>query len=114
MKKYIFTESQIRRIIDTQINEQLDIDTKVAINTASDEFLTKKGIKGKDLTEKILKYQRMIGCSETGHMMDCIDTMYEKNRKDFIEWKNLIQKNKPLIDKFGDLFFKNKDPKAIY
>lgn len=121
MRKYIFTESQIKNVIDSMITEQpgtFDFDEKVAINTGSKEFLDKKGIKGTDLTDRIKKYQTLIGCEDTGHMMDCLDTMYNKHRKDFEQWKLLIQKNKPLFDKIGDWFKRGfgvkQDPKSIY
>lgn len=105
MKKYIFTENQIKKIIDNQINEQSGTfygDEIAAINSGSEEFLKLKGINGIDLTDKIKKYQKMIGCEQTGHMLDCVDLMKTKYRKDFIMWKNSIQKNKPFLDKAGD------------
>lgn len=126
MKKYIFTESQIKKIISNQIQEQTFADDqRAAINFGSMDFLKSKGIIGKDLTEKIMKYQRMIGCEETGHMMDCVDVMYKhsqntqsKFRQDFGSWKKSIQSNKPIYDKIGDwltgLFGVKKDPKSIY
>lgn len=122
MKKYIFTESQLKKIIDNQLQEQagtFNFDQKLAIDNGSIDFLKMKGIGGVDLTDKIKKYQKMIGCEETGHMMDCIDVMYTKHRKDFDLWKNLIYKNKPIIDKVGSwlskkLFGFKDDPKSIY
>lgn len=126
MKKYIFTESQIKKIIDNQINEQTFADDqRAAINFGSMEFLKIKGISGKDLTDKIMKYQKMIGCEETGHMMDCVEIMYKHSqnpkspfRQDLANWKKSIQSNKPIYDKVGDwlsgLFGVKKDPKSIY
>ena len=102
MKKYIFTESQIKKIVNQVLSEQpgtMDFDQKVAINTATKEFLDKKGIKGKDLTERIKIYQKSIGCEETGHMMDCKDKLPEKDRK---IWQDLINSNKPIYDKIFD------------
>ena len=65
-----------------------------------------------------MKYQRSIGCDQTGHMLDCLDTMFNKFRKDFDLWKSLIQKNKPLMSKIGDWLaekfgFEN-DPKSLF
>jgi hypothetical protein len=121
MKKYIFTESQIKKIIDKTIEEQpgtYEFDRRTAINRGSEEFLNMKGITGKDLTEKIKKYQKSIGCPETGHMMDCIETMHEKYKKDFELWKSKIQKNKPLMDKMGDWLYNllgiKGEPKSVY
>lgn len=122
MKKYIFTESQMKKIVDHLIKEQssatFDIDQKMAINSGSQEFLKQKGIVGADLTEKIKKYQKSIGCNDTGHMMDCLDIMFNKHRKDFDLWKSLIHKNKPIYDKIGSWLSKflgsKEDPKAIY
>jgi hypothetical protein len=125
MKKYIFTESQIKKIVDNEINNQINEQSeeeKLTINYGSKDFLKKKGIEGEDLTEKIMKYQKMIGCEQTGHMMDCIDIMYSKYKKDFDLWKSLIYKNKPIIDKIGDkiggwlskMAGVKPDPKSIY
>lgn len=122
MKKYIFTESQVKKIIDTQIQEQsgtFHADQIEAINSGSEEFLTKiKKIQGKDLTEKIKKYQMSIGCEVTGHMLDTIDCMKQKSRKDFILLRDIISKNKPFIDKFGTLVSKlfgvKPNPEEIY
>jgi hypothetical protein len=125
MKKYIFTESQIKKIVDNEINNQINEqseDERLTINYGSQDFLKQKGIQGKDLTEKIMKYQKMIGCEQTGHMMDCIDIMYSKYRKDFDLWKSLIYKNKSIIDKIGDkiggwlskMAGVKPDPKSIY
>ena len=126
MRKYIFTESQIKKIINNQIQEQTFADDqRAAINFGSMEFLKSKGISGKDLTEKIMKYQKMIGCEETGHMMDCVEIMYKHSqnpkspfRQDLNNWKKSIQSNKPIYDKVGDwlsgLFGVKKDPKSIY
>ena len=118
MKKYIFTESQLKNIIDNQVNEQAGtfaFDERHAINNGSIEFLNVKGIQGKDLTDRIIKYQKLIRCEPTGHMSDCVDKMPPK---DFQLWKSYIQKNKPLLDKVGDWFKRGigikGDPKAIY
>ena len=118
MKKYIFTESQIKKIINNQIKEQagtIGFDEKEAINSGSVDFLRAKGIQGKDLTQKIMIYQKSIKCEPTGHMMDCIDKMPPK---DFDLWKSYIQKNKPIYDKIGDWLKKGfgvkKDPKQLY
>ena len=84
MKKYIFTESQIKKIIDNQIQEQsgtFAFDQIQAINAGSEEFLNMKKIQGKDLTDKIKKYQMSIGCEVTGHMLDSIECMKQKNKK---------------------------------
>ena len=72
-----------------------------------------------------MKYQKMIGCEETGHMMDCVEIMYKHSqnpkspfRQDLANWKKSIQSNKPIYDKVGDwlsgLFGVKKDPKSIY
>lgn len=121
MKKYIFTETQIKKIIDNQLNEQpgtYEFDRRTAINRGSEDFLNSKKITGVDLTEKIKKYQKSIGCPQTGHMMDCLETMFEKHNKDFQLWKNYIHKNKPLMDKIGDWLYSTfgikGNPKAIY
>ena len=126
MRKYIFTESQMKKIISNQIQEQTFADDqKTAINFGSMDFLKSKGISGNDLTEKIMKYQKMIGCEETGHMMDCVELMYKHSqnpkspyRQDLSIWKKSIQSNKPIYDRVGDwltgLFGVKKDPKSIY
>jgi|Laugresu1bdmlbsd_1035121.scaffolds.fasta_scaffold00048_21 hypothetical protein len=121
MKKYIFTESQIKKIIDNTLMEQpgtYEFDRRLAINRGSEDFLNSKKITGVDLTDKIKKYQKSIGCSETGHMMDCLDVMFNKHRKDFELWKSMIQKNKPLMDKIGDWLYGafniKGDPKSVY
>ncbi len=121
MKKYIFTESQIKKIIDNTLMEQpgtYEFDRRLAINRGSEDFLNSKKITGMDLTEKIKKYQKSIGCAETGHMMDCLDVMFNKHRKDFDMWKSMIQKNKPLMDKIGDwlssTFGFKGNPKSVY
>lgn len=108
MKKYIFTESQVKKIIDNTLMEQpgtYEFDRRMAINRGSKDFLDSKKITGADLTEKIKKYQKSIGCPETGHMMDCLDVMHDKHRKDFELWKSMIKKNKPLMDKVGDWLY---------
>lgn len=121
MKKYIFTESQVKKIIDNTLMEQpgtYEFDRRTAINRGSKDFLDSKKITGADLTQKIKKYQKSIGCSETGHMMDCLNVMFEKHRKDFDLWKSMIQKNKPLMDKIGDWLYSTfgikGNPKSIY
>ena len=89
MKKYIFTESQIKKIIDSQIQEQagtFEFDQRQAINRGSEEFLTNiKKIQGRDLTEKIKKYQMSIGCEVTGHMLDSIDCIKQKTVKKLLK-----------------------------
>lgn len=123
MKKYIFTESQIKKIIDNQVQEQTIIDDeRAAINSASEQFLNLKGIKGVDLTNKIKNYQKMIGCEQTGHMMDCIDVMYNKHNGDFKKWKELIYKNQGPLSKLGinlgrlinKILGNKEDDKSIY
>jgi hypothetical protein len=109
MKKYIFTESQIKKIIDSQITETEQIqeqtwmdDRTEAINTGTKEFLDAKGIKGKDLTDRIKQYQLSIpNCKPTGHIMDSKDMLPESDRK---LWKSLVHKNKPFYDKASDWF----------
>jgi len=121
MKKYIFTESQVKKIIDNQLNEQ-PIEDRITIDQGSIEFLDKKGIKGAKLSDRIMTYQKMIGCEQTGHMMDCKDIMYSKYRNDFNLWKNCISNNKSIIAKMGDgvydflqrLFGNKPNPKEIY
>jgi len=109
MKKYIFTESQIKKIIDSQITESKDLqeqtmvdDQKMAINTGTKAFLDAKKIQGKDLTDRIKQYQLTIpNCEPTGHIMDCKDMLPESDKK---LWQSLINKNKPLYDKALDWF----------
>ena len=67
MKKYIFTESQIKKIIDNQIVENKDLqesdftkDQMKAINDGTKAFLDAKKIIGVDLTDRIMKYQKSI------------------------------------------------------
>ena len=111
MKKYIFTENQIKKIIDSQITENKNLqeqtwldDQKVAINSGTKEFLDAKKIQGKDLTDRIKKYQLSIpNCEPTGHMMDCKDMMPQSDKE---LWKSLINKNKPFYDKASDWFSK--------
>ena len=123
MKKYIFTENQIKKIINNQIQEQTFVaDERAAINSASEEFLNLKGIKGVKLSDKIKKYQKMIGCEETGHMMDCIDIMYSKYNNDFKKWKELIYENQGFLSRIGidlgkfinKLLGNKEDEKSIY
>jgi hypothetical protein len=108
MKKYIFTENQIKKIIDTQINEStklqegdMDMDQKAAINAGTKSFLDAKKIMGVDLTDRIKKYQKSIGCEPTGHMMDCQGKLPQNDKK---LWQSLINKNKPVYDKALDWF----------
>ena len=109
MKKYIFTESQIKKIIDNQITESKDLQEqtfvdaeKDAINAGIKAFLDAKKIQGKDLTDRIKKYQLSIpNCEPTGHMMDCKDMLPESDRK---LWQSLINKNKPWYDRGFDWF----------
>ena len=103
MKKYIFTESQIKKIIDNQINESKNIkeqtfidDEKAAINAGTKALMDMKKIQGVDLTDRIKKYQKLIGCEPTGHMMDCKDKMPQSD-KDM--WENYIYKNQSIFDK---------------
>jgi hypothetical protein len=108
MKKYIFTESQIKKIINNQITENkhlqegdIDMDQKAAINAGTKSFLDAKKIMGVDLTDRIMKYQKSIGCEPTGHMMDCQGKLPQNDKK---LWQSLINKNKPLYDKALDWF----------
>jgi hypothetical protein len=108
MKKYIFTESQIKKIIDNQITETKDLqegdfsrDQIEAINSGTKAFLDTKKIMGVDLTDRIIKYQKSIGCDPTGHMLDCEGKLPQDDKK---LWKSLINKNKPLYDKALDFF----------
>ena len=108
MKKYIFTENQIKKIIDSQINEStklqegdMDMDQKAAINAGTKSFLDAKKIMGVDLTDRIIKYQKSIGCEPTGHMMDCQGKLPQNDKK---LWQSLINKNKPAYDKALDWF----------
>ena len=121
MTKYIFTESQVKKIIDNQLNEQpgtFAFDQKAARDSGSLDFLNQTGIKGVDLTDRIKTYQKMIGCDQTGHMMDCIDIMYTKYPKEFNLWKEKISSNKPIFDWLAEKirrgFGIKSDPKAIY
>jgi hypothetical protein len=109
MKKYIFTESQIKKIIDNQFIENKNLqegdfsrDQIEAINTGTKAFLDAKRIKGKDLTDRIKQYQLTIpNCKPTGHMLDCKDMLPEDDKK---LWQSLINKNKPFYDKAADFF----------
>jgi len=109
MKKYIFTESQIKKIIDSQITgtkqiqEQTWMDDQMeAINSGTKEFLDAKKIQGKDLTDRIKQYQLSIpNCKPTGHMLDCKSMLPESDRK---LWQSLVNKNKPFYDKASDWF----------
>ena len=110
MKKYIFTESQIKKIIDSQITGTQEIqeqtmvdDQKAAINAGTKAFLDVKKIMGVDLTSRIVKYQKSIGCEPTGHMMDCRGKLPENDKN---LWQSLINKNKPFYDKASDWFSK--------
>lgn len=106
--KYIFTESQVKKIIDNQITENNNLqeqdmvnDQKSAINAGTKSFLDAKKIMGVDLTDRIMKYQKSIGCEPTGHMMDCQGKLPQNDKK---LWQSLINKNKPLYDKALDWF----------
>jgi len=106
--KYIFTESQVKKIIDNQITENNNLqeqdmvnDQKSAINAGTKSFLDAKKIMGVDLTDRIMKYQKSIGCQPTGHMMDCQGKLPQNDKK---LWQSLINKNKPLYDKALDWF----------
>lgn len=106
--KYIFTESQVKKIIDNQITENNNLqeqdmvnDQKSAINAGTKSFLDAKKIMGVDLTDRITKYQKSIGCEPTGHMMDCQGKLPQNDKK---LWQSLINKNKPLYDKALDWF----------
>ena len=108
MKKYIFTENQIKKIIDSQVNESINIqegdfsrDQIEAINTGTKAFLDAKKIMGVDLTNRIMKYQKSIGCEPTGHMLDCQGKLPQDDKK---LWQSLINKNKPIYDKALDFF----------
>jgi hypothetical protein len=111
MKKYIFTESQIKKIIDSQITENKNLqeqtfqdDQTQAINAGTKSFLDAKKIQGADLTSRIKQYQLSIpNCKPTGHMMDCRDMMPQSDKE---LWKSLINKNKPFYDKASDWFSK--------
>ena len=106
--KYIFTESQVKKIIDNQITESKDLqeqsmadDQKAAINAGTKAFLDTKKIMGVDLTDRISKYQKSIGCEPTGHMLDCQGKLPENDKK---LWQSLVNKNKPIYDKAADWF----------
>ena len=103
MKKYIFTESQVKKIIDNQVTESKNIqeqtmldDEKAAINAGTKALMDMKKIQGVDLTERIKKYQKLIGCEPTGHMMDCKDKMPQSD-KDM--WQKYIYQNQSIFDK---------------
>jgi hypothetical protein len=103
MKKYIFTESQVKKIIDNQVIESKNIqeqtmldDEKAAINAGTKALMDMKKIQGVDLTERIKKYQKLIGCEPTGHMMDCKDKMPQSD-KDM--WQKYIYQNQSIFDK---------------
>ncbi len=97
MKKYIFTESQVKKIIDNQIQEQTFVDDeKAAINAGTKALMDMKKIQGVDLTDRIKKYQKSIGCDQTGHIMDCKDKMPQSD-KDM--WQKYIYKNQSIFDK---------------
>jgi hypothetical protein len=103
MKKYIFTESQVKKIIDNQVIESKNIqeqtildDEKAAINAGTKALMDMKKIQGVDLTDRIKKYQKLIGCEPTGHMMDCKDKMPQSD-KDM--WQKYIYQNQSIFDK---------------
>jgi hypothetical protein len=107
--KYIFTENQVKKIIDNQITESKNLqegdfsrDQIEAINAGTKAFLDAKRIIGKDLTDRIKQYQLTIpNCKPTGRMLDCQDMLPESDRK---LWQSLINKNKPFYDKAFDWF----------
>ena len=103
MKKYIFTESQIKTIVNSTINEQTFLNDEMqAINAGTKAFLDAKKIQGVDLTDRIKKYQLTIpNCKPTGHMLDCKDMLPEQDKK---LWRSLINQNKPIYDKALDWF----------
>lgn len=113
MKKYIFTESQIKKIIDNQIYESIQLneqpgtmlgDQKAAIDAGTRDFLTNvKHIQGTDLTNMIMQYQKSIGMGPTGHMTDC-GTLMPKADRD--AWAAHIDQNKPIYDKISDWLHK--------
>ena len=122
MKKYIFTESQVKKIIDSQISEQkysvpVTPEDKVRFNDASEKFLDMKKIQGRDLTEKIKRYQQSIGCEVTGHILDSIDCIKQKNQKDFILLRDAIRSNRTIFAKgalwLGQLFGYKEDPESF-
>ena len=103
MKKYIFTENQVKKIIDNQVIESKNVqeqtmldDERVAINAGTKALMDMKKIQGVDLTERIKKYQKLIGCEPTGHMMDCKDKMPQSD-KDM--WQKYIYQNQSIFDK---------------
>ena len=103
MKKYIFTESQVKKIIDNQVIESKNIqeqtmldDERAAINAGTKALMDMKKIQGVDLTERIKKYQKLIGCEPTGHMMDCKDKIPQSD-KDM--WEKYIYQNQSIFDK---------------
>lgn len=103
MKKYIFTETQVKKIIDNQILESKNIqeqtmldDEKAAINAGTKALMDMKKIQGVDLTDRIKKYQKLIGCEPTGHIMDCKDKMPQNDKK---MWEEYIYKNQSIFDK---------------
>jgi hypothetical protein len=98
MKKYIFTESQIKKIIDNQITENKHLqeqtfhdDQMQAINAGTKAFLDAKKIQGKDLTDRIKQYQLTID----------MDGLPDTNANSSLNKKShLFQRFKfPLIDK---------------
>ena len=107
--KYIFTESQVKKIINNQIIETKDLqeqtfvnDQMQAINAGTLAFLNAKKIQGKDLTDRIKQDQLTIPtCKPTGHMLDCKGMLPESDRK---LWQSLIDQNKPFYDKAADWF----------
>ena len=104
MKKFIFTESQIKKIVAATLNEQQNFadDEKMAIDAGTKAFLDAKRIQGANLSDRIRKYQLSIpNCKPTGHMLDCKGMLPEQDRK---LWQSLINKNKPLFDKALDWF----------
>jgi hypothetical protein len=71
-------------------------DEKAAINAGTKALMDMKKIQGVDLTDRIKKYQKLIGCEPTGHMMDCKDKMPQSD-KDM--WQKYIYQNQSIFDK---------------
>jgi len=99
MKKFIFTESQIKKVIDNIIQEQdMVADQKTAIDAGTKQFLDIKKIQGPDLTSRIMIYQKMIGQPQTGHILDSKLPDTDKSI-----WQSMINKNKPFYDRAMDI-----------
>jgi hypothetical protein len=99
MKRYIFTENQIKKVIDNVVVEQtMANDQKVAIDAGTKAFLDLKKIQGTDLTSRIMTYQKSVGQESTGHILDT-----KLPEADKAMWQKLVNKNKPLFDKAMDV-----------